>query len=267
MDLLLTDKRALITGGSRGIGKTVARTLLQEGAQVAIASLTTATVEQAVRDLREETGGIVHGLTVDTRDDASVRAMVDRAAAALGGIDIVVNGAARPGGAPGAGQTLTTVEDAHAIEEFNTKVLGYLRVARAAAPHMIESGWGRIINISGTQARNSGSITGAIRNASVHALTKNLADELGPQGINVTTVHPGATRTERTAEFVARRAAADGISAAEAEKRMYGNSAIGRIVDAQEVADVIVFLASPRSVAITGDAIPVGGGQRGPIYY
>jgi len=267
MDLQLTGKRALITGGGRGIGKTVARTLLQEGAEVVIASLTASTIEQAARELRKETDGTIHGLTVDTRDDASVRAMVDQAAASLGGIDIVVNGAARPGGAPGGGQTLAAVEEAHAIEEFNTKVLGYLRVARAAAPHMIAGGWGRIINISGTQARNSGSITGAIRNASVHALTKNLADELGAQGINVTTVHPGATRTERTADFVARRALADGISEAEAEQRMYGHSAIGRIVDAQEVADVIVFLASPRSVAITGDAIVVAGGQRGPIYY
>src|SRR6478736_5802170 len=192
MDRQLGGKSAIITGGSRGIGKTVARTLLAEGAHVVIASLTASTVEHAVRELREETGGMVHGLTVDTRDAASVRAMVNQAVAALGGIDVVVNGAARPGGAPGGGQTLATVDEAHAIEEFNTKVLGYLRVARAAAPHMIAGGWGRIINISGTQARNSGSITGAIRNASVHALTKNLADELGTKGINVTTVHPGA---------------------------------------------------------------------------
>jgi NAD(P)-dependent dehydrogenase (short-subunit alcohol dehydrogenase family) len=267
MDLQLTDKRAIITGGSRGIGKAVARTLLLEGAQVVIASLTAATVEQAVRALRDETDGTIHGLTVDTRDDASVRVMVDQAVAMLGGVDIVVNGAARPGGAPGGGQTLDTVEDAYAIEEFNTKVLGYLRVARATAPHMIAGGWGRIINISGTQARRSGSITGAIRNASVHALTKNLADELGAKGINVTTVHPGATRTERTAEFVATRAAADGISEAEAERLMFGNSVIGRIVDAQEVADVIAFLASPRSVSITGDVIAAGGGQPGAIYY
>jgi NAD(P)-dependent dehydrogenase (short-subunit alcohol dehydrogenase family) len=133
---------------------------------------------------------------------------------------------------------------------------------------MIAGGWGRIINVSGLAARKSGSLTGSIRNAAVAALTKGLADELGSKGINVTTVHPGATRTERTAEFVKKRAQTDGVSEAEAEKRMYSaQSLIGRIVEAEEVADVIVFLASPRSVSITGDVIATGGGAAGAIYY
>ncbi|WP_269769723.1 SDR family oxidoreductase [Flavisphingomonas formosensis] len=110
-------------------------------------------------------------------------------------------------------------------------------------------------------------MVGAIRNVGVSALTKTLADELGPHGINVTVVHPGQTRTERTAAIVADRAAADGTSKAEAERALYGGSLIGRIVEAEEVADVVVFLASPRSVAITGDAIAAGGGLRGSIHY
>jgi NAD(P)-dependent dehydrogenase (short-subunit alcohol dehydrogenase family) len=134
----------------------------------------------------------------------------------------------------------------------NTKVMGYLRCAREVAPLMVAEGWGRIINVSGLAARQAGSIIGSVRNVSVAAMTKNLADELGPHGINVTVVHPGATRTERMDD--------------ETAARITGN-VIGRIVDADEVAYVVAFLASPKSAAITGDAIACGGGTRGPIYY
>ena len=92
----------------------------------------------------------------------------------------------------------------------------------------------------------------SIRNVSVAAMTKNLADELGPQGINVTCVHPGLTRTERTTD----EAAAG-----------FNRNSIGRIVEADEVAYLVAFLASPKSAAITGDSIACGGGARGPIYY
>ncbi|HTV18629.1 MAG TPA: SDR family oxidoreductase, partial [Polyangiaceae bacterium] len=92
-----------------------------------------------------------------------------------------------------------------------------------------------------------------LRNVGVAAITKNLADELGPKGINVVAVHPGATRTERT----------DPAN----EKALAANISIGRIVDSREVADVVVFLASPRSVAINGDAIATGGGSPGTIHY
>src|SRR3954469_15079316 len=102
--------------------------------------------------------------------------------------------------------------------------MGYLRCAREVAPFMVAQGWGRIVNISGLAARSSGSTIGSIRNVSVAAMTKNLADELGPQGINVTVVHPGATRIERTSE--------------EMLARPMGNS-IGRWVDADEVAYVV----------------------------
>ena len=90
--------------------------------------------------------------------------------------------------------------------EVNTKVMGYLRCAREVAPLMVAQGWGRIINVSGLAARQSGSMLGSIRNVSVAAMTKNLADELGPHGINVTVVHPGATRTERMSDDIAARA-------------------------------------------------------------
>jgi NAD(P)-dependent dehydrogenase (short-subunit alcohol dehydrogenase family) len=100
----------------------------------------------------------------------------------------------------------------------------------------------------------------------VAALTKNLADELGPKGVNVTVVHPGLTRTERTAAIVAAAVASSGNTPAEVEGRLSSATTIGRIVDADEVADVVAFLASPRSVAINGDAIACGGGAKGAIH-
>jgi NAD(P)-dependent dehydrogenase (short-subunit alcohol dehydrogenase family) len=120
------------------------------------------------------------------------------------------------------------------------------------------------IAVSGLAARSTGAITGTIRNVAVSALSKNLADELGKDGINVTVVHPGVTVTEQSPEILALRAARAGVSVAGIERRLGAAIGIGRLVTAEEVAAVVVFLASPKSVAINGDAIAVGGGADRP---
>lgn len=266
MDLQLAGRRAIVTGGSRGIGRAIARALLSEGVDVVIAARDPDALRQAETALAAEDGGRVRGIAVDTRDDTAVDALVAEAVNWLGGLDILVNAAARPG-VPPAIPGIAGVTSDYALDEINTKLVGYLRTARAATPHLIANGWGRIINISGLAARQSGNFVGSVRNVAVAALTKNLADELGSKGINVTVVHPGATRTERTAETVAARAREWNVDEAEAETRLYGGSLIGRIVEAEEIADIVTFLASPRSVAITGDAIAAGGGSPRSIYY
>jgi len=265
MDLGLLSKRALVTGGSRGIGKAVAGALAAEGCDVVVAARTAGPLEAAARELADRTGRNVTPIVVDTGDDASVRSLVDGANTTLGGVDILVNSAAKPSG-QSAPPKLAEVTGELFWDDMNVKVLGYLRCAQAVAPLMAAQGWGRIINISGLGARSTGVIIGSMRNVAVAAMTKNLADELGPSGINVVVVHPGLTRTEATPGVVARIAEARGISQREAEASLVRNS-IHRIVDATEVADVVTFLASPRSSAITGDAIACGGGQPGAIYY
>ncbi|WP_437680721.1 SDR family NAD(P)-dependent oxidoreductase [Sorangium sp. So ce131] len=252
MDLELTGKRAIVTGGSRGIGKSIARELAREGASVVIAARSKDKLEATAAELSAETGRRVVPLVVDTGNETSVNTLVERAVAELGGVDILVNNAAVPGGISPA-TSLAEIVDAQVIEDINIKVVGYLRTARAVAPHLIKNGWGRIINIGGLAVRKTGRPVATLRNVGVAAITKNLADELGPRGINVTVVHPGATRTERTR--------------AESEKELAASVSIGRIVDAREVAWVVAFLASPRSVAINGDSIVAGGGSVGPIYY
>jgi NAD(P)-dependent dehydrogenase (short-subunit alcohol dehydrogenase family) len=265
MDLELAGRRALVTGGSRGIGKAVALMLAEEGCDVVVAARTLGPLEEAAAELSRATGRSVRAVVVDTGSDTSVAEMASTAIDALGGIDILVNSAARPGG-QARPPALAEITSEMVWEDVNVKVMGYLRCAQAVAPQMIERGWGRIVNVSGLAARSTGSTIGSLRNVAVAALTKNLADELGPKGVNVTVVHPGLTRTEATPGVVARIAERRGIPTDEAERSLIGNS-IGRLVDAREVAEIVTFLASPRGGAINGDAIACGGGQPGPIFY
>jgi NAD(P)-dependent dehydrogenase (short-subunit alcohol dehydrogenase family) len=265
MDLQLASKRAVVTGGSRGIGKAVARVLAQEGCDVALAARTPEPLQEAAVELAAATGRRVVPVAVDTGSTDSVTAMVASVRERLGSVDILVNSAAKPMG-QAAPPKLADITDDLFWDDVNVKVLGYLRCAQAVAPLMIEQGWGRIINISGLGARSAGSAVGSMRNVAVAAMTKNLADELGPKGINVTVVHPGLTRTEATPGVVARLAAARGISEEDAERSLGANS-IRKLIDAEEVAWVVAFLASPRSIAVNGDAIACGGGQPGVIYY
>jgi len=252
MDLELKGKRAIVTGGSRGIGRAIALQLAREGAEVVIAARNAEPLREAARELSSATGQRVLPIAANTADAASVNALVNAAVSELGGVDILVNNAALPGGISTATK-LAEIVDEQVLEDIDIKVVGYLRTARAAAPHMIKNGWGRIINIGGLAIRKTGRPVATLRNVGVAAITKNLADELGPKGINVTAVHPGATRTERT-----RR---------ESERELSANVSIGRIVDSSEVAYVVAFLASPKSVAIQGDALTAGGGSLGSIYY
>ena len=161
MDLELSGKRALVTGGSRGIGKQVARQLALEGASVAIAARDQRRLDATAAELAEESGQQVVATTVDTTDGDSVLRMGDAVAAMLGGIDILVNAAARPAGQGPPPPRFDGVTSELFFDEMNTKVLGYLRCVQIAAPQMIERGWGRIVNISGLAARQTGSIMAA----------------------------------------------------------------------------------------------------------
>jgi len=266
VDLQLTGKRAVVTGGASGIGRATATLLAAEGADVVIASRSADRLRQTAEEIGASSGRPVHPVPVDTSDETSVRAMAARAAELVGPIEILVNCAAVPAGQRPAGG-FETITSEMFWADVNVKVLGYLRCAQALAPGMIAAGWGRIINVSGLAARSTGSVVGSIRNVSVAALTKNLADELGRHGVNVTVVHPGLTRTEATPGVVAATASREGIEPAAVERRLAAGNVVGRMITADEVAAVIVFLASPRSSAINGDAVACGGGAPRAIHY
>ena len=266
MDLGLNGMVAIVTGGSRGIGKAIALELASEGANVAIVARDAATLSEAAAELSVKTGRQIIGVATDTGDDAAVKAMVAKVHATFGRIDVLVNCAAQPAGQAKPPALADVTADA-LWADVNIKVMGYIRTAREVAPIMIAQASGRIINISGLAARSTGSIIGSIRNISVAALTKNLADELGMHGITAVCVHPGLTRTEKTAGVVERRAAAQGVDAVTVEAQMAATNVINKLITSEEIAHVVTFLASPKSVAINGDTIAAGGGIRGAIHY
>jgi NAD(P)-dependent dehydrogenase (short-subunit alcohol dehydrogenase family) len=190
MDLGLRGRHAIVTGGSLGIGKAIARELAREGADVAIVARTKDRLEATAPELAAETGRRVIPLLADVTSRAQVDAMVTQAAGQLGGLHILVNSGSPPGGSATATGPIEAVVDEDLLHDFDVKYVGALRCARAAIPFMKEQGW--------VNARNAGNLSGGARNTSLVHLTKTLTVQLGRHGITVNCIHPGITRTERT---------------------------------------------------------------------
>jgi NAD(P)-dependent dehydrogenase (short-subunit alcohol dehydrogenase family) len=272
MDFGLDGKYALVAGGGRGIGKAIALDLAQEGVDVAIASRTLGQLQETAKEIEGATGRRVIPLEVDVTSREQVDRVVGEAADRLGGLHILVNSASLPGGSPSATGPIDALDDDELLSDFDVKYVGALRCARAAIPHLKQQGWGRIINISGTNARRAGNLSGGARNTSLVHLTKTLAVQLGRFGITVNCIHPGTTRTERTPGLLAARAADLGISADELEKQDFApdspsGNAICRMVDASEIAYVTTFLASDKAWAVSGELIVATGGAGTSVYY
>jgi NAD(P)-dependent dehydrogenase (short-subunit alcohol dehydrogenase family) len=272
MDLGLQGKHALVTGGSLGIGKAIALELAREGVDVAVVARSKDQLEATARELEAKTGRRVVPLVADVTSKEQVDRAVAQAAERLGGLHILVNSGSPPGGSASATGPIESVVDEDLLHDFNVKYVGALRCARAAIPYLKQHGWGRIINISGTNARNAGNLSGGARNTSLVHLTKTLAVQLGRFGITVNCIHPGTTRTERTPRLLAARAAELGASADEVEKRDFAadsprGNAICRMVDASEIAYLAVFLASDKSWAISGELVVATGGAGRSVYY
>jgi NAD(P)-dependent dehydrogenase (short-subunit alcohol dehydrogenase family) len=270
MELGLQGKHAIVIGGSRGIGKAIARELAREGVDLAIVARAREPLEATARELATETGRRIIPLVADVTSKAQVDGMVAQAAERLGGLHILVNSGSPPGGT--ATGPIETIVDEALLDDFNVKYMGALRCARAAIPYLKEQGWGRIINISGTNARNAGNLSGGARNVSLVHFTKTLAVQLGRYGITVNCIHPGTTRTERTPRLLAARAAELGVTPEEAERRDFApdsprGNAIGRMVDAAEIAYLTAYLASDKAWAVSGELVVATGGSGRAVYY
>ncbi len=272
MDFGLLGKKALVTGGSRGIGKAIAWELAKEGMDVVVSARGVEDLERAAKEIGDDTGRKVLAMPMDATKRDQVDQVVAEAAAELGGLHILVNSGSHPGGSATATGYIDTVVDEDLISDFDVKFVGALRCSRAAIPFMKEAGWGRIINISGANARNGGNLSGGARNVSMVHMTKTLATQLGRFGITVNCIHPGTTRTERTPGLLSQRGTELGISPEEMEQKDFtpdsprGN-AICRMVDASEIGYLTVFLASDKSWAVTGEVITATGGAGNSVYY
>ena len=264
MELGLRGKVAIVTGGSVGIGKETARKFAAEGVRVVIASRTATTLEQAAAQLCAETGGTVRAVPTDTTKRESVNALVAATVAEFGGVDILVNCAAAPGGL--VRNNIEEADEEGLLKDLDTKLVGYFRMCKACVPHMRAARWGRIVNVGGRTARSTEALSG-MRNAALVHLTKTLSDQLGPQGITVNIVHPGVTRTEHVETWFAEMALNEGTTVEAIIKREAADpAAIRRMLEAEEVADCIVFLASQRASGLTGESIAVDGGLSRAVY-
>ena len=273
MDFGLEGKLAFVGGASRGIGKAIALELAREGADVVVGSRSMPDLEATAAEIVETTGRRAIPMSFDATNREQVDNVINAAADALGGLHILVNSASLPGGSPSATGPIEDLIDEDLISDFDVKFVGALRCSRAAIPLLKAQGYGRIINISGLNARNAGNLSGGARNTSLVHMTKTLAAQLGQFGITVNCIHPGTTRTERTPSLLAARAEQlGGVSLEEAEAQDFapgsprGNH-ICRMVDASEIGYLTAFLASDKAWAITGELIAAGGGTGSAVYY
>jgi 3-oxoacyl-[acyl-carrier protein] reductase len=263
VDLGLEGKRVIVCGASRGLGYAVARSLLREGARVAIAARGVGGLEDAVAGLEREAGSKPHAIAADLVVKADRERIVREARAALGGIDVLVLNAGGPPPGPFA---------SHGTDNWHLALeLALVSAAHLAAlvvPEMRERRFGRvgqIVSIAGLEAVDGLILSNASRPAAL-GFAKALAREVAPDGVLVNSVCPGVFLTNRIRELAVERARSRGITEDEFLAEFCGDIPLGRAGDPAEVGDLLAFLCSPRNTYITGAAIPIDGGKTRRLY-
>jgi len=256
VELGLTDRRAVVTGGSKGIGLAVAQELVAEGVDVAICARDAGEVK-VVTDELAASGRTVFGMVADVCDPDQVRAFMAAAADELGGIDILVNnaGAARPG-------TFETLTDADWQSDLDIKLFSQVRCVRAALPHLRTSRAGRVININAVYAKypDPAFFATSVNRAACLNLSKTLAMELGAEGVLVNSVNIGYVVTPQWENIRLKRAPE--LSAEDFFARWAAEEIpLGRFGETGEVSGIVAFLASDRASYITGASVDVAGGM------
>lgn len=258
MDLQLKDKRALVTGASRGLGYATAKGLAQEGAQVAINSRSQENITSAAETLQNETGQPFHPLMGDLTDPNSPAQIVAQAVEALGGLDIIVTNA----GGPPSGSFESFDEETWA-KAVDLSFMSHVRLIRAALPHLRKSEAASVLTITSVTVKQpipNLVLSNSVRAATV-GLTKTLALELGSDGIRFNSILPATIDTERITELMTYRAEKSGRSVEEETALQAQQSPFGRIGRPEEFANAAVFLSSPAASFITGVMLTVDGGM------
>jgi len=260
MDLGIAGKVALVTGGSKGMGRDAAHMLAAEGCKVAVVARTKPDIDDAVASITRS-GGTAIGIAADITDEDAVRAAVAEVTATFGPPLIVI------------GQTKYNVpgdfadilEPERYVESFRSYTMSQVHLLHAVLPAMVEARWGRFVHIgSGTAKEPSGAIHHVIANAtrpSTVGLMKTVADEYAQYGVTVNTVAPGWIATENTRDYLARNL---GITTEEERRQFVREQTripMGRMGTSEEIASLIVYLCSELAGYITGEWIGVDGGN------
>src|SRR6266581_3529695 len=258
LDLQLTGKTALVTGGSEGIGRGIALALAKEGVDVAICARRKEPLEAAAAEIAKATGRKIVAIPADLTKDADSKNFVEQAHRALGRVDIMVNNA---GSAPGG--VIEHLSEADWAQALQLKFMGYVRCLRYVLPIMLKQGGGRVVNLIGNDGVKPSywEIAPGAANAAGQNLTLALAGQYGRHNISFCAVNPGPVRTERWAGLVAAMARDMKISHEEADQLAPRSIPLGRIAEVDEVADLVVYLCSPRAHFVNGTMIEIDGGQ------
>lgn len=257
MDLELRGKVAVVGGASKGLGRACALVLAEEGAKVVMCSRGKADLEHAAQEVRDETGAEVLAIAGDLEKNDVIQKLMAEAVAKFGRLDVLVNNS----GGPPLAKAVDATEEQWAIAVQRSLVF-FARMSREALPHMRAQKSGRIINILAStvyQPIANLALSGATR-MGVVAYAKSLADEVGRDGILVNNVAPGSLLSERMLGNVTARAKELGVPLEKALEERAKETAVGRIGEPRELANLVAFLASAKSSYITGSTIRVDGG-------
>ncbi len=253
MELGLEGKVVLVTGGSKGIGLACAAAFAAEGARVAICSRSHENVERARAELKD-----AFGVAADLADAAAAAAMIEAVESGVGPVDVLINSA-------GAAKRTPPNELTPAVwrAAFDAKFFSYVNVIDPIVKRMAARGGGVIVNIigGGGKVASPTHLAGGAANAALMLATAGLGAAYAASGVRVVGVSPGLTETGRVAEGLAADARLSKISLDEARKRSVGRIPIGRLASPREIADAVLFLASPRASYVTGVTLSVDGGQ------
>ena len=253
MEIGISGKVAIVTGGSEGIGKAIATQLAAEGVRTVIAARKVENLKRAAAEIASATKGEVLPVQADVANLDAVEKLVAGAVSAFGGVDILVNNAA--GSGSGA---LSELTDEDWLRHLDVKLIGYVRCAREVIPHMKQKNWGRIVNIGGEAARGNGGYASGAANSAVVNFSKKLSDEVAAYGITVNAIHPGTTRTQRREHAAARK----GVTLDELVREQIKRIPIGRLIEPEEIAYTVLYRVSAKAAAVTGQVLGVDGGSR-----
>ena len=258
MDLQLTGKRALLCGGSSGLGRAVATALVAEGAHVALLSRDAARLQAVADELNAMGPGRAVIAPADLADHEALLKAVDVAEAGLGGpIQILLN---NTGGPPPSG--VAGLDPALWRDHFESMVLSIFRLTDRVLPRMRAAGWGRILNVASITVVEPSAALGVSNTlrASVAAWAKTLANEVGPDGVTVNTLLPGRIDTPRIERLDQAAAERTGVTPQQARAESVKSIPVGRIGTTEEFGATAAFLASPLAAYITGSLIRLDGG-------